>query len=141
MKEVKRMAAELIKSEADGTLSFGDYTLAEKKKQDDFVSNNATYKVKTYNEITRLERDGELVYESVPGTRVTGLKRQDDGLSFKTEGNDDAQITVGVEPETSYDVKVAGTSIGVMASNLGGKLSFGVELQGAGTVAVEVRKA
>ncbi len=135
------MAAELIKSEADGTLSFGDYTLAEKKKQDDFVSNNATYKVKTYNEITRLERDGELVYESVPGTRVTGLKRQDDGLSFKTEGNDDAQITVGVEPETSYDVKVAGTSIGVMASNLGGKLSFGVELQGAGTVAVEVRKA
>lgn len=135
------MAAELIKSEADGTLSFGDYTLAEKKKQDDFVSNNATYKVKTYNEITRLERDGELVYESVPGTRVTGLKRQDDGLSFKTEGNDDAQITVGVEPETSYDVKVAGSSIGVMASNLGGKLSFGVELQGAGTVAVEVRKA
>ncbi len=135
------MAAELIKSEADGTLSFGDYTLPEKKKQDDFMSNGASYKVKTYNEITRLERDGELVYESVPGTKVTGLKREDNGLVFVTEGQDDAQITVGVEPETSYDVKVSGASIGIISSNLGGKLSFGVELQGLGKVDVEVRKA
>ena len=133
--------AELIKKEADGSLSFGDYTLPQKTKQEDFKSDGGSYKVKTYNEITRLERDDVLVYESVPGTKVTGLKRTDNGLVFETEGRDDAQITVGVEPQTSYDVKVAGESIGVISSNLGGKLSFGVELQGEGRLAVEVSKA
>ena len=133
--------AELIRKETDGSLSFGDYTLSEKKKQEDFKANGASYKVKTYNEITRLERDEVLVYESVPGTNVTALKRTDTGMSFEAEGKDDAQITVGVEPQTSYDVKVAGESIGVIASNLGGKLSFGVELQDAGRVRVEVIRA
>ena len=133
--------ADLIKKEADGSLSFGDYTLPEKTKQDDFKVDGGSYKVKTYNEITRLERDGVLVYESVPGTNVTGLKSTGTGLSFEIESKDDAQITVGVDPETSYDVKVAGESIGVISSNLGGKLSFSVELQGSGKVAVEVAKA
>lgn len=133
--------ADLIKKEADGALTFGDYTLPEKTKQDDFKVDGGSYKVKTYNEITRLERDGVLVYESVPGTKVSGLKRTADGLIFATEGKDDAQITVGVEPETSYDVKVKGESIGVISSNLGGKLSFSVELEGDGMVAVEVVKA
>ena len=135
------MAAELIRNEADGTLSFGDYTLSEKKKQEDFKGGGVSYKVKTFKEITRLEGDGDLVYESVPGTNVTGLKRTASGLVFEAEGGDDAQITVGVEPETSYDVKVGGTSIGVISSNLGGKLSFGLELQDLGKVAVEVSKA
>lgn len=135
------MAAELIRNEADGTLSFGDYTLSEKKKQEDFKAGGVSYKVKTFKEITRLEGDGDLVYESVPGTNVTGLKRTASGLIFEAEGGDDAQITVGVEPETSYDVKVGGTSIGVISSNLGGKLSFGLELQDLGKVAVEVSKA
>ena len=135
------MAAELIRNEADGTLSFGDYTLSEKKKQEDFKAGGVSYKVKTFKEITRIEGDGDLVYESVPGTNVTGLKRTASGLVFEAEGGDDAQITVGVEPETSYDVKVGGTSIGVISSNLGGKLSFGLELQDLGKVAVEVSKA
>ncbi len=133
--------ADLIKKEADGSLTFGDYTLAEKTKQDDFKSDGSSYKVKTYNEITRLERDGVLVYESVPGTNVTSLKGNDDGLSFKIQGSKDAQITVGVEPQTSYGVKVAGENIGVITSNLGGKLSFSVELEDAGEMAVEVVRA
>lgn len=133
--------AELIKKEADGSLSFGDYTLPEKKKQENFGYEGGSYKVKTCNEITRLERDDVLVYESVPGTKVSGLKKTETGLSFETEGADDAQITVGVEPQTSYDVKVRGESIGVIASNLGGKLSFGVELTDQGRVAVEVSRA
>ena len=135
------MAAELIKNEADGTLTFGDYTLSEKKKQEDFKAGGVVYKVKTFKEITRLEGDGDLVYESVPGTNVSGLKKTDTGLVFVAEGGDDAQITVGGEPETSYDVKVGGASIGVISSNLGGKLSFGLELQDLGKVSVEVVKA
>ncbi len=135
------MAAELIKNEADGTVTFGDYTLSEKKKQEDFKAGGVVYKVKTFKEITSLEGDGDLVYESVPGTNVSGLKKTDTGLVFVAEGGDDAQITVGVEPETSYDVKVGGASIGVISSNLGGKLSFGLELQDLGKVSVEVVKA
>ncbi|MCR5774465.1 MAG: endosialidase [Lachnospiraceae bacterium] len=133
--------ADLIRTEADGSLTFGDYSLPEKKKQDDFKADGNSYKVKTYNEITRLECDGVLEYESVPGTNVTSFKRLGDKLAFVVEGKDDAQITVGVEAETSYNVKVAGESIGVMKSNLGGKLSFGVELQDFGKVQVEVLKA
>ena len=133
--------ADLIRKEADGSLTFGDYTLPEKTKQDDFKSDGSSYKVKTYNEITRLERDGVLVYESVPGTNVTSLMGTADGISFVTEGARDAQITVGVEPQTSYGVRVAGESIGVITSNLGGKLSFSVELENEGQVKVEVVKA
>ncbi len=135
------MSEELIKSEADGSLAFGDYTLSEKKKQEGFKAGGVDYKVKTFNEITRLEGNETLVYESVPGTRVTGLKKTGTGIVFNAEGDQDAQITVGVEPETSYEVKIAGASIGIISSNLGGKLSFGVELQGLGTVAVAVNKA
>ena len=133
--------ADLIKKEADGSLTFGDYTLQEKTKQDDFKADGGSYKVKTYYEITRLECDGVLVYESVPGTNVTGLRGTADGMSFSTEGSKDAQITVGVDPETSYEVKVSGESIGIISSNLGGKLSFSLELEGSGKVEVEVTKA
>ena len=61
--------ADLIKKEADGSLTFGDYTLQEKTKQDDFKADGGSYKVKTYNEITRLECDGVLVYECHRATR------------------------------------------------------------------------
>ena len=41
---------ELIKSETDGTLSFGDYSLAEKTKKDGFEFQGDLYKVKTFKE-------------------------------------------------------------------------------------------
>ena len=62
--------SELIRTEADGTISFGDYTLSEKAKLDNFEHKGDLYKVKTCNEITKLERNGAFVYESVPGTAV-----------------------------------------------------------------------
>ena len=47
----------LIRSEADGGLSFGDFSLQEKKKLADFKHNGDLYKIKTFNEITKLERN------------------------------------------------------------------------------------
>ena len=61
---------ELIRSELDGTLSFGDYTLDTKTKKDGFEFQGDIYKVKTFKEITKLEKNGMFVYESVPGTAV-----------------------------------------------------------------------
>ena len=61
---------ELLRVEADGGLSFGDYTLDSKTKLDGFEYQGDLYKVKTFQEITKLEKNGMFVYESVPGTAV-----------------------------------------------------------------------
>ncbi|MCR5488132.1 MAG: endosialidase [Lachnospiraceae bacterium] len=132
---------ELLRNEADGSLSFGNHNLKEKAKLDGFQHEGGVFKVKTYAEITKLERDGEFVYESVPGTSVNGMEITEAAVSFRVEGNEDAQITLGLAADTEYRVSVAGEDIGVIKTNLGGKLSFSVELAGSGEVAVSVKKA
>ena len=119
---------ELIRSEEDGTLSFGDYELNEKTKLSDYEYEGDIYKVKTYKEITRLEKNDALVYESVPGTAVKNMELTQDTLSFVVEGPEDADLTLGLMEETPYEIVVNGESAGIMTTNLGGKLSFGVEL-------------
>lgn len=131
---------ELIRKEADGTISFGDYTLASKTKLDEFEHAGDIYKVKTFKEITKLERNGVFVYESVPGTAVLGFGVTENGVSFKVEGPEDAQITVELEEDSEYEVNIAGESVGVMKTNLGGKLSLSVELQGSEEVDIKVEK-
>ena len=54
---------ELLRAENDGTLSFGDYTLPTKTKKDNFEFEGDIYKVKTFAEITKLEKNGMFVYE------------------------------------------------------------------------------
>ena len=56
----------LIRTEGDGSLSFGNYELDAKSKVSDFEHFGDSYKVKTYKEITKLERNDLFVYESVP---------------------------------------------------------------------------
>ena len=62
---------ELIRKDDKGTLSFGNYLLSTKTKKSDFQFEGASYKIKTFKEITRLEKNGVLVYESVPGSAVS----------------------------------------------------------------------
>ena len=85
---------ELIRTEADGSISFGNYELEKKSKVSDFEHEGDLYKVKTFKEITKLERNGMFVYESVPGTVVTNLVSDENGVSFVVEADSDAQITV-----------------------------------------------
>ena len=130
---------ELLKAEADGTLSFGDYTLPNKTKLDGFEFQGNIYKVKTFSEITKLERDGMFVYESVPGTVVTNLKATDTGMTFQVEGPEDAQFTVELADDAEYEISIDGANAGKMKTNLGGKLSVSVEL-GEQPVAVAIQK-
>ncbi len=65
----------LIRSEADGTISFGDYSLNTKSKLQDFEHAGDLYKIKTFYEITKLERNGSFVYESVPERLFSTLQR------------------------------------------------------------------
>lgn len=119
---------ELIRTEADGTLSFGNYALPSKTKLSDYEHCGDLYKVKTFNEITKLEKNGMFVYESVPGTTVLNFKASDKQVEFEVEGPEDAQITLELEADTQYDISINGGDAGTMKTNLGGKLMFSVEL-------------
>lgn len=138
----KKMAAvsELIRAEENGTISFGDYTLGAKSKLDNFEHNGDMYKVKTFKEITKLERNGLFVYESVPGTAVTGFSEDENVVEFTVEGPEDAQITLELEEATEYEIMIDEASAGVMKTNLGGKLSLSVELEENDSVAIKVMK-
>ena len=129
---------ELIRTEADGGLSFGNYELNEKAKKEDYECAGNLYKVKTFKEITKLERDGMFVYESVPGTCVHGFRATNEGVFFTVCGAEDAQLTVGVKEDTEYEIFVDGKSTGKVKSNLGGKLNLSVELEGNGDVPVAI---
>ena len=130
----------LIQTEADGSLSFRNHTLAQKAKKEDFEHGGDLFKVKTYGTMTKLERNGMFAYESVPGTSVTHFKEDVDGVTFTVEGKEDAQLTIGLEDETEYEVFIGGENIGKMRTSLGGKLSISVELAGEGEVDVKICK-
>ncbi len=134
------IVSELIREESDGSISFGDYSLSAKSKKDDFKHAGDLYKVKTFKEITKLERNGAFVYESVPGTAVNSLKLSENGVSFLVEGFEDAQVTLELEPETEYDIKVDGNNAGTMKTNLSGKLSLSVEIDEGKSIPVEVTR-
>jgi tRNA threonylcarbamoyladenosine modification (KEOPS) complex Pcc1 subunit len=119
---------ELLRAEDNGTLSFGNYELTEKSKLPDFEHKGDIYKVKTFREITKLERNGLFVYESVPGTAVNNFYESDSEVKFNVEGEDDAQITVEAEDGAEYKVYVNGVNVGKVTANLGGKLVLSVEI-------------
>ncbi|MEZ3445149.1 MAG: endosialidase [Lachnospiraceae bacterium] len=131
---------ELLRSESNGNISFGNHGLAAKAKLEDYEHAGDMYKVKTFREITKLEKNGLFLYESVPGTSVHNFCESENGVSFTVEGSQDAQITVGVADDSEYEVIVGGESAGVMKTNLSGKLSISVELEGFGEVEVKIIK-
>ena len=133
---------ELIRTEDDGSISFGNYKLAQKAKKSDFEYQGDLYKVKTCREITKLERNDMFVYESVPGTTAEHFKALDDGVEFTACGDQDAQITVQMENDSEYEVYVNGAAVGSMRTNMSGKLSVSVELEeGTGVTVSAVRRA
>lgn len=131
---------ELLRTEEDGRLSFGDYTLASKTKLDNFEFEGDLYKVKTFSEITKLEKNGMFVYESVPGSAVENFKLTDTGVAFQISAPEDVQFTLELEPESEYEVLLDGVSAGKMTTNLSGKLSVSVEISEGEAVDVKVEK-
>lgn len=131
---------ELIRKEADGTLSFGNFEFDTKQKKSDFEYEGDLYKVKTFKEITKLEKNGLFVYESVPGTVVTGLKVTDKEAAFTVEGLEDTSITLELEPESEYKVYVDDVSMGKMKTNLGGKLVLSLEIDPGKLTKIRVAK-
>ena len=134
------VVAELIREESNGTLSFGDYTLSDKTKMDGFEFGGDKYKVKTFNEITKLEKNGSFVYESVPGTAVHGFKATDSLVEFEVEGVEDSQITLEIEAGQEYSVMIDDKNAGTIKTNLGGKLNLSVELNPGQVSTIKIEK-
>ncbi len=133
-------AQQLLFVEADSSLSFGDHTLAQKAKVEDFPYQGDLLKVKTYQTMTKLEKNGMFVYESVPGTSVSCFKEEADGVVFNVKGNADSQITIGLEDDQEYKVVLDGQNAGFVKTNLGGKLNISIDLSAGNAVMVEVKK-
>ncbi|MCM1136130.1 MAG: endosialidase [Clostridium sp.] len=131
---------ELLRSEADGTISFGNHMLEGKAKLEDFEHCGDLYKVKTYKTMTKLEKNGMFAYESVPGTSVLNFSETAEQICFTVDGNEDAQITLGLNEDTEYEVFVDEKSIGKMKTNLGGKLNLSVALAEQGEVSVKITR-
>ncbi len=91
---------ELIRQEENGRISFGNYLMDEKKKVLDFEANGDLYKVKTFREITKLEKNGKMLLEAVPGATIHNFGMDEKGAKFSVESEEDIQITLELEPET-----------------------------------------
>ena len=131
---------ELIRKEDNGTLSFGNYLLDTKTKKADFPFEGASYKIKTFNEITRLEKNGTMVYESDPGSAVTNFRGNKEVAEFEVEAAGDISFTLEMEPSTEYKLVVNGVSAGRIPTNLGGKLNASLELDDGSKASVKVIK-
>lgn len=131
---------ELLRNEDNGTVSFGDHSLPEKKKVEGFKSGDDVLKVKTFKDLTRLEKNDLFVYESVPGTAVFDFMDNDKGVSFKVCADEDVQITLGLDENTEYSVYIDDVNTGKMKTNMSGKLSISIELSSADEANVRIVK-
>ncbi len=132
---------DLITEHENGAICFGNYELEQKTKKSDFEVRGDRYKVKTFRESTRLERNDALVYESEPGTAVHDFTWTEDGVSFTVECPVDCQIVLGLADEATYRVIVDGRDTGMMDSGRGGKLVLSIEIGESGSAKVEVKRA
>ena len=130
---------DLINIESD-SLDFGNYELATKTKKDGIEYKGDIYKIKTFKTMTKLDKNGQLIFESVPGSAVHNFVATTDGVAFDIESSSDVQVTLEVEAGQEYKVFIDNTNIGTMKANLGGKLTLGVELSEGTAASVRVKK-
>ncbi|WP_373844266.1 endosialidase [Bacteroides heparinolyticus] len=130
---------ELIFAE-EGKLQFGDYRLQEKAKQEDFAFGGDLYKVKTFYEITKLERNGLLAYESVPGSTVRDFEQDGQGLRFRAESLGSVQLSLGLEEDREYEVFADEKPLGLMKTNRSGKLVLSLEFEEGKPIALRFMK-
>ena len=129
---------ELIRTEKNGTISFGDYEKNQKSKVSDYPHQGDMYKVKTFKEITKLEKNGTFVYESIPGTAVSVFKETADEVSFFVDGKGQTQITLELESNKEYRVFVGDRDLGVSKTDVGGKITLDVDLENGNLTTVKV---
>lgn len=117
-----------IRAEENNTLSFGNFLVKSKLKVTGFEFGGDIYKIKTHDEVTRLEKNGKLLIESVPGASFFNFQVNERMVSFEADGFENTQLTLELEPEMEYGVLIDGAAIGTMKSSVSGKINFSLEL-------------
>ena len=110
------------------SLNFGNYTVKEKIKVKDFEVDGDLFSVKTHDELTRLEKNGKMLVESVPGASFFDFVLKEDEIACRVSGKGDTQITLELEPEVNYKLMANNEIIGEMKSTKAGKINFSLEL-------------
>ncbi len=114
---------------SNSTISFGNHIASEKVKIDDFKVAGDVYKLRTYNEVTRLTKNHVLVFESTPGLSVHNFVYSSEKVEFCAYGNESSQITVELTPDSTYKILCnGGVAFEAKANAISGKLSFSAEL-------------
>lgn len=123
----------------DGSISFGNYETTEKVKIDQYMVGEDEYKLRSYNQVTRLSKNNVLIFESVPGVTVHNFKFTKNNIEFSLEGNKDVQLTLELEPLTTYKIILNGKLVDEQEANaISGKINFSLELaDGTGNVIIE----
>ena len=128
-----------IRALENGLISFGNYEAVDKIKVDDFACAGDVYKLRTHHEVTRLERNGKLLLEAVPGAALFDFALSDKQISFSAAGRGATQLTMELEAEKAYTLTVGGETKGTMQTNRSGKVTFHLELADDGK-AVQIDK-
>jgi hypothetical protein len=112
-----------------GALSFGNYRSRFKVKVNNYEYMGARYNLRSHDEFTRLHKNGGLLYESVPGSRVRDLVASAESVSFGVEGAGSAQIILEMEPNAKYKIFIDDVTLDSNAvSNSSGKINFSLSL-------------
>lgn len=130
----------LISGSDDELLAFGDYTQTEKKKFTDFDYRGDLYYVKTFREITKLEKNGMFEFEAVPGCAVFSYDSGADRKSFEVTGEGNTQIVLAVEDGAEYALYINGELADQTGVDISGKFCINVELDPEVPVKIELEK-
>ena len=134
-KEVKKAEKIYLATDPDREGEAISWHLMEALK----LSGKKVYRI-TFNEITKLEKNGMFVYESVPGTAVENFKASADEVVFNVSADKDIQVTLELEADTEYVIYMDDVNIGTMKTNLSGKISVSAEMDPDRTVEIKVKK-
>ena len=134
-KEVKKAEKIYLATDPDREGEAISWHLMEALK----LSGKKVYRI-TFNEITKLEKNGMFVYESVPGTAVENFKASADEVVFNVSADKDIQVTLELEADTEYVIYMDDVNIGTMKTNLSGKISVSAEMDPGRTVEIKVKK-
>lgn len=113
---------------SDNSISFGNYEVEEKFKVNDFKVNQDFYKLATYDKLTRLYKNDNLVLEATPGATFHNFFQNDLQTNFKIEGIGDTLVTIELAPNTNYSLFINDVKIDKIITNLSGKLNFSLSL-------------
>lgn len=131
--------ANILKINDDKTFDFGNYENKDKLKEA-IIHNELDYKVKTHSDITRLERDELMIYESVPGTNVRNFSYTSSKIKFNVSGYSHTSIIIGVNQDSVFNLTVDNVDEGEAIFVAKGKLNINLNLENNEEVSVELTK-